>query len=225
LGAFHYLIEYHREWYAKSSSATQKKYRDDFYTNADNEIQLTLKKKTEVLKNNIFGVDIDREATEVAIMSLYLKILDEGYDKGQAELFLRGHILPDMTENIKCGNSLIDRKQLFDFDMFGNELINPFDWDNPGVFNINTKEYVGRGFPDIMVRGGFDCIISNPPYIKTQEMQKYQPHVIDIYKKSYLSACKGNFDIYIIFIEKALSLLNDDGLMGYICPYKFFNSG
>jgi type I restriction-modification system DNA methylase subunit len=225
LGAFHYLIEYHREWYAKASPAIQKKYRDDFYTNADNEIQLTLKKKTEILKNNIFGVDIDREATEVAIMSLYLKILDEGYDKGQAELFLRGHILPDMTGNIKCGNSLIDRKQLFDFDMFGNELINPFDWDNPGVFNNNTKEYVGRGFPDIMAKGGFDCIISNPPYIKTQEMQKYQPYVIDIYKKSYLSACKGNFDIYIIFIEKALSLLNGNGLMGYICPHKFFNSG
>jgi len=107
LGAFQYLIEYHREWYAKSNQTAQKKYKDDFFTNAENEIQLTLKKKTEILKNNIFGVDIDRETTEVAIMSLYLKILDEGYDKGQAELFMRGHILPDMTGNIKCGNSLI----------------------------------------------------------------------------------------------------------------------
>ena len=104
LGAFHCLIEYHREWYAKASQAEQRKYRDDFFANADNEIQLTIKKKIEILKNNLFGVDIDREATEVAIMSLYLKILDEGYDKGQAELFLRGHILPEMTDNIKTSS-------------------------------------------------------------------------------------------------------------------------
>jgi type I restriction-modification system DNA methylase subunit len=71
----------------------QKKYKDDFFTNAENEIQLALRKKMEILKNNIFGVDIDREATEVAIMSLYLKILDEGHDKGQGEFFLRGHIV------------------------------------------------------------------------------------------------------------------------------------
>jgi hypothetical protein len=130
-----------------------------------------------------------------------------------------------MTGNIKCGNSLIDRKQLFDYDMFGSEFVNPFDWDSPGALNKTTNEYDGKGFPEIMNEGGFDCIISNPPYIKTQEMQKYQPHIIDIYKKSYFSAYKGNFDIYIIFIEKALSLIKKDGLIGYICPYKFFNSG
>ena len=45
-------------------------------------------------------------------MSLYLKLLDQGFDKGQGFLFLKGHILPDMTNNIKCGNSLIQDKML-----------------------------------------------------------------------------------------------------------------
>jgi hypothetical protein len=170
-------------------------------------------------------VDIDREATEVAIMSLYLKILDEGYDKGQAELFLRGHILPDMTGNIKCGNSLIDRKQLYEMDMFGHEAITPFDWDGEGVLDKSSNEYIGRGFPDIMKQGGFDCIVGNPPYIKTQELQRFQPFTVEIYKRFYSAASKGNFDIYIIFIEKALNLLSNEGIMGYICPHKFFNSG
>jgi type I restriction-modification system DNA methylase subunit len=202
LGAFHYLIEYHREWYAKASTAVQKKYRDDFYTNVDNEIQLTLKKKTEILKNNIFGVDIDREATEVAIMSLYLKILDEGYDKGQFELFLRGHILPDMTGNIKCGNSLIDRKQLFDYDFFGDPDITPFDWRE---FNAD----------------GFDIIIGNPPYIRIQEMQEWAPKTVKLYRELYKASSAKNYDIYVIFIEKALSLLSSGGLMGMILPNKF----
>ena len=202
LGAFHYLIEYHREWYAKASPTVQKKYRDDFFTNADNEIQLSLKKKTEILKNNIFGVDIDREATEVAIMSLYLKILDEGYDKGQAELFLRGHILPEMTDNIKCGNSLIDRKQLFDYDFFGDPDINPFDWNE---FNAD----------------GFDVIIGNPPYIRIQEMQEWAPKTVKLYRELYKASSAKNYDIYVIFIEKALSLLSSTGLVGMILPNKF----
>jgi len=167
LGAFQYLIDYHCEWYAKANQTTQKKYKDDFFITAENEIQLTLKKKTEILKNNIFGVDIDREATEVAIMSLYLKILDEGYDKGQVELFLRGHILPDMTVNIKCGNSLIgtDFYVQGDLGLTGDELnkVNCFDWDGKD------------GFTEIFKNGGFDVVIGNPPYtyIIPKVMQEY----------------------------------------------------
>ncbi len=54
-------------------------------------------------------------------MSLYLKLLDEGFDKGQAMLFLKGHVLPDMSENIKCGNSLIGS------DYFDGQNISLFD--------------------------------------------------------------------------------------------------
>lgn len=107
LGAFAYLMQYHLNYYENASVNIQKKYKEDFYYTADKEIKLTIKKRNDILKNNIFGVDIDREATEVAIMSLYLKLLDDGFDKGQVELFMKGHILPDMTGNIKCGNSLV----------------------------------------------------------------------------------------------------------------------
>jgi adenine-specific DNA methylase len=147
-------------------------------------------------------VDIDREATEVAIMSLYLKILDEGYDKGQAELFLRGHILPDMTGNIKCGNSLIDRKQLYEMDMFGDSDINPFDWSE-----FNTP--------------GFDAIIGNPPYIRIQEMQEWAPKTVKLYRELYKASSAKNYDIYVIFIEKTLSLLSKTGFIGMILPNKF----
>jgi adenine-specific DNA-methyltransferase len=42
LGAFHYLIEYHREWYTKASQTVQKKYRDDFYTTIVNNMPTPL---------------------------------------------------------------------------------------------------------------------------------------------------------------------------------------
>ncbi len=203
LGAFDYLIKYHQDYYSKLSKTARKKYKDYFFETPDGEIRLTLQKKGRILKNNIFGVDIDREATEVSIMSLYLKLLDEGFDKGQALLFMRGHILPDMTANIKCGNSLIDREQLFSNDLFGDEDIKPFDWD--------TEFWIG----------GFDCIIGNPPYIRIQEMQKWAPKTVSIYKNIYKSGSSNNFDIFVLFLEKALMLLNQKGLYGFIVPNKF----
>jgi type I restriction-modification system DNA methylase subunit len=206
LGAFQHLIEYHREWYAKADPAAQKKYRDDFFTNAENEIQLTLKKKTEILKNNIFGVDIDREATEVAIMSLYLKILDEGYDKGQAELFLRGHILPDMTGNIKCGNSLIetDFYNQGNLDLTDNDLnkVNCFDWDGKD------------GFADIFKNGGFDVVIGNPPWV---DIKGLPPNEVSYYFNHYHSA-ENRINLYALFYEKALSMLKTNGIQGFIIP-------
>jgi len=212
IGAFDYVIKYHEEFYSKNFKS--RKYKDDYYLTPDGEIHLTLRKKGEILKDNIYGVDIDREATEVAAMSLYLKLLERGFDKGQALLFLKGHILPDLTTNIKCGNSLIDRDTLLFNDMFGDKDIKPFDWKD-----------VKNGFGEIFkINGGFDCVIGNPPYIRIQEMQKWAPKTVEIYKDNYKSGSRGNFDIYVLFIEKGLSLLNNDGIFGMILPNKFFMS-
>jgi len=211
LGAFQYLIEYHREWYAKANSATQKKYKDDFFTNAESEVQLTLKKKTEILKNNIFGVDIDREATEVAIMSLYLKILDEGYDKGQGEFFLKGHILPDMAGNIKCGNSLIGTG----FYVQGN-----LDLVEDDMNKVNCFDWYGKdGFAEIFKAGGFDVVIGNPPYVNIENLEENSKN----YFFSHYGTCQGRTDIYVVFIEKCINILCDNGILAFIIPYAFTN--
>ena len=208
LGALDYLIKYHEKWYEKNK--TNKKYKDDFYLTNEDEVRLSLRKKADILKNNIFGVDIDREATEVAIMSLYLKLLEQGYDKGQTLFIQKGFLLPDMEANIRQGNSLIDRDMLFKQDMFGDEDILPFDWEDKK-----------QGFGDIFEKyGGFDCIIGNPPYIRIQEMQKWKPKTVSIYKQFYKTGEKGNFDIYILFIEQCLKKLNDKALFGMILPNK-----
>lgn len=207
LGAYSCLLEHHQKWYAAHRS--DKRFQKEFYLNKNGELVVTLEKRGDILRNNLFGVDIDQEATEVAIMSLYLKMLDDGFDKGEKDLFfIKGHVLPDMAANIQCGNSLIDREKLFQFSMFGVDDIKPFDWD--------------IHFSDVFKKGGFDIVLGNPPYIRIQEMQAWASKVVDIYRKSYLTGQKGNFDIYVLFIEKGLSLLNKEGLLGMILPNKFF---
>ena len=73
-------------------------------------------------------------------------------------------------------------------------------------------------------RHGFDCIIGNPPYIRVQELNRWAPEECEFYKWRYKSAAKGNYDIYVVFIERALELLADDGLLGFICPHKFWQA-
>jgi len=119
--------------------------------------------------------------------------------------------LPSLDHNIKCGNSLIGWDILTP-EMPADEVkrINPFDWD--------------KEFEPVMAAGGFDVVIGNPPYIRIQTMKEWAPTEVEVYKKKFLSASKGNYDIYVVFVEKGLSLLNKNGLLGYILPHKFFNA-
>jgi REP element-mobilizing transposase RayT len=72
--------------------------------------------------------------------------------------------------------------------------------------------------------GGFDIIISNPPYIRIQALKEWAPLEVEFYKQRYRSASKGNYDIYVVFVEKRLCLLNRNGRLGFILPHKFFNA-
>ena len=84
--------------------------------------------------NNIYGVDIDRQAVEVTKLSLLLKVLEGENDETiskQLKLF-QERALPDLSNNIKCGNSLIGWDILKDNPGLTQEeidRINPFDWE------------------------------------------------------------------------------------------------
>jgi hypothetical protein len=67
-------------------------------------------------------------------------------------------------------------------------------------------------------------VIGNPPYIRIQTMKEWAPLEVEIYKEQYTAARSGNYDIYVVFVEKALSLLNKRGRLGFILPHKFFNA-
>ena len=52
--------------------------------------------ETQILEQNIYGVDINEESVEIAKLSLWLRTAQ------------RGRKLTSLNHNIKCGNSLID---------------------------------------------------------------------------------------------------------------------
>jgi hypothetical protein len=74
------------------------------------------------------------------------------------------------------------------------------------------------------IDSGFDVVIGNPPYIRIQTLKQKDPKLVTFFKDHYASAAKGNYDIYVVFIEAGLRLLKADGHLAYICPHKFFNA-
>jgi hypothetical protein len=189
--------------------------------------------KAALLTNCLHGVDIDQQAVEVTVMSLYLKMLEGALPPNWQREWLENELLPPLDNNVRCGNSLIDST---DFDRWCEEengTLFPLD-DEDVRFRINRFDWTSRtrGFGRILDsqavgqrgRAGFDCIIGNPPYIRVQELNKWAPEECEFYKWRYKSAAKGNYDIYVVFTEKALSLLAPDGLLGFIMPHKFWQA-
>lgn len=66
--------------------------------------------------------------------------------------------------------------------------------------------------------GQFDCVVGNPPYVKYQRLRKADSRVVDVLRARYASAARGNFDLYLPFIEQGLRCLGPGGRMGYIAP-------
>lgn len=207
LVAYQKLLDWHIEYYSKLDQPP----KNAFYIASDGIPRLTIQEKKRILLNNIYGVDIDSQAVEVTKLSLLLKVLeDENKDELEAQQkLIQERALPYLGDNIRCGNSLIGTDILEQQDMTAKELytINPFDWKDE--------------FPEIFKKGGFDAVIGNPPYIRMQLMGK---QTTEYCRTNYITSTKGNYDIYIVFVEKAIELLNNNGISGYILPHKFFTA-
>ncbi|HHT9152708.1 MAG TPA: Eco57I restriction-modification methylase domain-containing protein, partial [Candidatus Hypogeohydataceae bacterium YC40] len=208
LGAYKYIIDYHIKYYRDHpKEAHVHPLFPDLISGGratpdeEGNYMLSIIKKGHILRNNIFGVDIDPQAVEITMMSLYLKALE-----GERTLPRKQGLLPVLSDNIKCGNSLIgydifDQGQLFTDEE--KERINPFDW--------NSKK---AGFGKIMERGGFDCVIGNPPYGFHQIHSNYEKQ----YFKKYFKVSQGSFEHYFLFYEKSLGLIKKNGMHGFIVP-------
>jgi len=209
VGAYAYLIDWHIKYYdtKKQLSAAD---RAEAYYDSDGRVRLTARLKRQILINNLFGVDIDQQAVEVTRFSLSLKALE---DTRREELYeerslFKETVLPDLNNNIKCGNSLIG-PDYFSGKMFpdSEELrrVNPFDWQ--------------REFPTIFSSGGFDAVIGNPPYIRMESFKD-----LKVYLKSNYASHDERSDLYTYFIEKAHKLIKMNGRFGMIVSNKFLRS-
>jgi type I restriction-modification system DNA methylase subunit len=206
LGAYQYLIDYHESYYRAHPKQAKFLYYDPYYKLRPDDISLPIQEKAKILKNNIFGVDIDPQAVEITMLSLYLKAI-EG-ERGA--LPMRQHLLPPLSNNIICGNSLVG------YDMFEGQLFADETKDAVNAFDWNSKL---AGFGEIIESGGFDVVIGNPPYVRQELLARFKEYFKTHYKVSH-----GTADLYAYFIEKGVSLLKNRGIFSYIVANKWMRA-
>ena len=149
--------------------------------------------KIQVLQNNIYGVDLDQQAVELARLNLLLNTFDAQIK------------LPGLENNIKNGNSLISGTDEELEKFFGKNYRDkkPFNWQEE--------------FPEVFKQGGFDVVIGNPPYVGARELGDSDK---TFFANNYITA-KEQYDLYILFVEKSLNLLKVSGYLSFIIPNKF----
>lgn len=160
--------------------------KDYSQTQLDLATGTTFTRKVKILQNNIFGVDLDKQAVEIAQLNLLLKIAE------------KGHRLPLLERNIRCGNSLVDDEKLA-----GDKA---FKWEEQ--------------FSEIMREGGFDVVIGNPPYVRQEELSEIKP-----YLEANYETYQGTADLFVYFFEKELKVLKEDGYFGMIVSNKWLRAG
>jgi len=87
---------------------------------------------------------------------------------------------------------------------------------------LNTKPFFlwHLHFADVFQKkDGFDIVIANPPYIRIHK-QEQNDNIKASIKRIYVSAYK-DFDYYVLFIEKGLTILRKEGVLAYITPDKY----
>jgi hypothetical protein len=195
--------------------------------------RLTTAEKKRILLNNIYGVDIDTQAVEVTKLSLLLKVLEGENAETLGKTFRLFHerALPDLGDNIKCGNSLIgpdfyEGKQLSLLDDEERYRINAFDWDAefPEIMGAGGFDWDAE-FPEIMGAGGFDAVIGNPPYIQLSMKEYFSPPVAE-YLRKHFSSSMGRLNTFGLFWERSLATLaRDGGFVSYIVPNTILTQG
>lgn len=153
--------------------------------------------KRQILLENIYGVDLDMQAVEIARLNLLINSLDT---KG---------VLPMLDKNIKNGNSLISGADEDLEKQFGK------NWRDKKPFNWQEE------FPNVFKQGGFDVIIGNPPYIKELDNKELFQ---EIRKSDFGKYYQGKMDFWYFFLHRSIEILKDNGIMAFITNSYFLKS-
>ena len=187
--------------------------------------------KRHAIEHCLYGVDIDSGAIEIAKLRLWLSLVVDEEERNNIQP------LPNLDYKMVCGNSLLNVEK----NLFNQEKLNKLEELKPLYFNeissnkkkeyktqidkIINEETNNRKTFDFEIyfseifheKKGFDVIIANPPYISHDKI-KYKKILKSYYTYESFS------DIYCYFLEKAVSIQNNIGVLCYITSNSYLKS-
>ena len=199
--------------------------------------------KLHIIESNLYGVDIDDFAVNIAMLRLWLSLAID-FDGAKLEP------LPNLDFKIVTGDSLLGPDPSADTypTLFRNRAIEVADKlaTLKGEYMIESGRFEKQRlrdevedledqlttaladapspdgavdwrvqFAEVFARnGGFDVAIANPPYVRYQQIARFYK---DALKPIYHAATVGQSDLYCYFYVRTLQLLVDRGLHVFVC--------
>lgn len=161
-----------------------------------------LNNESENRQQSIFQVGVDSMISRLIELQDKLYFTKEQNDKEEIKNEIQ-HIYDDIVlEQIK-GNPELENA----YYELQNETSKPF---------ILWQLYFSKVFRD---NGGFDIVIGNPPYVLIQDMELSERE--QQYYRSNFVVANYKIDLYHLFIEKGVRLLNKQGVISLITPSNF----
>lgn len=200
--------------------------------------------KLRIISHNLYGVDIDPFATNIAMLRLWLSLAVEAAEP---------IALPNLDFKIETGDSLLgpcesiaDTLQGHSLRMRAAALMGLKDkyLTTHGPAKVNAKAAIdseetairrqlqhlgGEGIVDWHVQfaevfgnnEGFDIVLANPPYVRQELIAGNKKELRAMFPGSY----SGTADLYVYFYHRAIQLLRNRGILSFISPNKFFRAG
>ncbi|TRU21937.1 MAG: class I SAM-dependent DNA methyltransferase [Microcystis aeruginosa Ma_SC_T_19800800_S464] len=207
-------------------------------------------RKLEIIETNIYGVDIDPFAVNIARLRLWLSLAVE-YEGNDPPP------LPNLKFKIETGDSLIapnpqgsgmvreefihrfreakakylrahlgsDKQSLEQEIKEIKKQIALLTHGSASVI-VNDKEAISKGFDwvvefaEVLAEGGFDIQVANPPYVRQELIKDLKPTLKQVYPVVYT----GTSDLYCFFYARALQLLKTGGMLAFISSNKWFRA-
>jgi len=201
----------------------------------------TYQRKLEIIESNVYGVDIDPFAVNIARLRLWLSLAVE-YEGDDPKP------LPNLKYKIEVGDSLIapspkgtgairdeligqyrqakaqylrahqgGEKKKLEEEIAG--LKTQISLMTHGSSKVSGFDWAVE-FAEVFADGGFDVVVANPPYVRQELIKHLKPTL----KKVYPAVYTGTADLYCYFYARALELLRPNGMLTFISSNKWFRA-
>ena len=215
--------------------------RQCLFANKGLDSNTVYQRKLDIIENNLYGVDIDIFAVNIARLRLWLSLAVEYEGDNPPPL-------PNLKYKIEVGDSLIapspattgvirhefisqfrqkkaeymrthegGKKQKLEQEI--NELKTQITLITHGSTQIAGFDWAVE-FAEVFADGGFNIQVANPPYVKQELIKHLKPTLQKVYPAVYT----GTADLYCFFYARALQLLKSGGILAFISPNKWFRT-
>ena len=197
-------------------------------------------RKLDIIQNNLYGVDKDEFAVNIATLRLWLSLavdyegdtpeplpnLDYKVAVGDS---LTGPPPEPANEQIQSEDYLIQQIQKYQSEYLVTHNDTKKKWLREEIDILKSQiqgwqEYKDVfiwqvEFPEIFHEGGYDIVIGNPPYVDQRHIRKLKP----ILKKLFPEVYSGTADLYVYFYKRGIELLRPGGILTYISSNTFLH--